>query len=156
MDDVIARIDGVDVAVHGVPGVVMRPNPAERSPGADVIPAEIARQDDHSIASFENAGTSTGNRSDGTEERANVVRVVVQRRGRLHRTVASDVVQKIADDPDEDSGVPQVPVAAHLFGAGTIRLLDEAGDALDAGLELAAGLDVAEARVGARWRRLRR
>ena len=128
--------------------MIVRPNAAERAPGANVVPAEVAGQHDHAIAALEHADVDRDRRH-GAEECADVVGVAVKR-GRDLGAVPANVVEEVADGPDEDPRIPQVPVAPHLLGARAVGLLDESRDAPNAVLELLAGLDVAEARIGAR------
>ena len=41
--------------------------------------------------------------------------------GRKLRCMFADLVEKIADAPDEDSRIPQISIVAHFFGAGAIK-----------------------------------
>src|SRR5512144_1659945 len=72
--DVVARLDGVDATLNGVAGIIRWANALERSPRADVVPPEVAWQHDDAITALEDAHVD-GNRRDGAEEPADVLRV---------------------------------------------------------------------------------
>ena len=100
MDDVVARLDRIDVPLRGVARFVRMTNAPERAPRSDVVPAEIAGQDNHAVAAFEDADVDR-DRRDGAEERVDVVGVRMEGRTDLGREPAN-VVEEVADLPDKD------------------------------------------------------
>src|SRR6185369_7248873 len=112
--------------VNGVSIPVLRAHASQRAPGADIIPAKITGKHRNAVASLQHADVHR-HRSYRAEEAVQVVSMRVQRRRDFGGQLAH-VVEKIADPPNKYSGVPQISVSAHFFGALTIWLLDEARD----------------------------
>src|SRR5689334_13145917 len=108
--------------MNGVSIPVLRTDASQRAPGSDIIPAEIAGKHSNAVASLQHADVHR-HWSYRAEEAVQVVSMRVQRRRDLGGQLAH-VVEKIADPPNKYSGVPQISISAHFFGALTIGFLD--------------------------------
>src|SRR5512143_3713184 len=106
VNDVLTRVDGVDTTLRGVADRIDGADTLQRTPGADVIPAEVSRDHDDAIAALEHAHVD-GDGVDRGEETVDVVGVRVQGGGDLRRE-SSYVVEKVADAPHKDARVPEV------------------------------------------------
>src|SRR5215207_7603318 len=52
---IVARIDRIHAALRGVTGIVGGTNALERAPRSDVVPTEVPRQHDDTVAPLEHA-----------------------------------------------------------------------------------------------------
>ena len=131
-----------------LPGVVVGANALERAPGADVVPAEIARQ--HATRSLRSSTpTSTDTGVTAAKKPSNVVRVRVQRRRDLRRERRTSSRKS----PTRQTKMPEfqrypsrrIASARARSGFSTKRATRRTP-----ALELVARLDVAKSRIGAR------
>ena len=95
MDDVARRLHEVRGAERAIAGVVELARPAQRCPRADVVPAEVAREDEHARAPLHDADVDADRLLHRAEELRDVGRMRQEMRRDLRR-VRRDLVEALA------------------------------------------------------------
>ena len=140
--------DRCHVTVQRVAGSVARTHASQRRPGADIVPAKRAWDDEDAITAFEHADIH----ADGLHSAEKSFQRLFAAGTRNFRTVRLNFLQKTGGAPDEDAGVPEAAGRDQFARADTIGFFEKSRH-LERNLAHAlARLDVAKARIGTRRR----
>src|SRR6202043_406304 len=94
---------------------VLVAHPAERGPGADVVPAEIAGDHRHVSAPFQNPNVDRDRLSD-TCKKLRCLGVPAETECLCQLgCMLLNLGQEVTDTPDEDPGIPEITLRAQLL-----------------------------------------